>query len=60
MKNFSETLNKWRKREKLSQPAAAEILGTTVHTLRGWLYGKHKPSAALMNVIEKTISLKEP
>lgn len=44
MKSELEQFKQWRKRKKLTQSAAAMIVGVSVDTVRGWEQGKSQPS----------------
>jgi transcriptional regulator with XRE-family HTH domain len=53
--SISNRLRKWRKRRKLTQIEAAELIGAPVKTYIDWEHGRHAPRGlALESVLKKT------
>lgn len=52
---FPYILTKWRDRSGLLAKEAANLIGVSVHTYRGWEYGKHLPSRLAREEINRVI-----
>jgi DNA-binding transcriptional regulator YiaG len=55
---ISTQLARWRKEKNLTQKRAAELLKTPLTTYLNWEYGRRKPNATAMSLINENTKTK--